>query len=226
MINNSKYILKLIQHPRSLIYSSLTWCRFRRKSPTSISTRVCSNQFEYKKILCWCLGLCFISGTASALKTDASQPIHIDADHLTVDQKNMVTVFTGNVVISQGSMLAHANLAQASQDKDGYKTIHMTGSPVTFSQLNDDGDKTEGQGNVFDYNTKNNLAVLTGRARVKKGDNLVMGDKLTYNTKTQIYSANSNDANGVSTTKSGRVTVILQPQKGGGSGSDSTIKLQ
>ena len=40
-----------------------------------------------------------------------------------------------------------------------------------------------------------------------------MGDKLTYNTQTQIYSANSNNANGVSTTKSGRVTVILQPQK-------------
>jgi lipopolysaccharide export system protein LptA len=163
---------------------------------------------------------------AWCLKTDASQPIQIIADHLTVDQKNMVSTFTGNVIITQGSMNAHASLAQASQDSAGYKTIHMTGSPVTFSQLNDDGDKTEGQGNIFDYTTKNNLAVLTGRARVKKGDNLVMGDKLTYNTQTQVYSATSNNADGVSSKKSGRVTVILQPQKGNNNGVNSTLNFQ
>ena len=42
-------ILNPIHHPRSLIYSSPTMCRLRHKSPTSISTRVCSNQFEYSK---------------------------------------------------------------------------------------------------------------------------------------------------------------------------------
>jgi lipopolysaccharide export system protein LptA len=42
-----------------------------------------------------------------------------------------------------------------------------------------------------------------------------MGDKLTYNTKTQVYSASSANANGVNSTKSGRVTVILQPNQKG-----------
>ena len=86
------------------------------------------------------LVLNLVMANAWCLKTDASQPIQIIADHLTVDQKNMVSTFTGNVIITQGSMNAHASLAQASQDSAGYKTIHMTGSPVTFSQLNDDGD--------------------------------------------------------------------------------------
>lgn len=40
-------ILDQIHHPRALIYSSLTQCKLRRKSPPSISTRVCLNQFEY-----------------------------------------------------------------------------------------------------------------------------------------------------------------------------------
>ena len=163
---------------------------------------------------------------APALKTDASQPIQIVADSLTVDQKNMISIFRGNVQITQGSIKAHATTAEASQDKAGNKLIHMLGAPVTFSQLNDDGERTEGQGNQFDYSTKTNLAILIGRARVKKGANLVMGDKLTYNTKTQIYSANSTNSNGITTSKSGRVTVILQPEQKGESGHKSSFKLQ
>lgn len=147
------------------------------------------------------------------LKSDASKPVQIDADRATFDQKNMVSVFTGNVVIQQGSLVVHAKQGTASQDKAGFQTISLSGSPVTFFQLNDDGEKTEGQGNNFEYTTKDNLAVLSGRARVKKGDNLVIGDKLTYNTQSQIFSATATNANGVSSTKSGRVTVILQPNQ-------------
>ena len=156
-----------------------------------------------------------LSANAFALKTDSEQPIQIEADSATADQKNMVTVLTGDVVVTRGSMLVNASKADATQDADGNKTVHLTGSPVTFEQMNDDGEKTEGQCNDFVYSTKTNIAILTGRARVKKGDNEVIGDKLTYNTQTQIYSANSTNANGVNNAKSGRVTVILQPNQKG-----------
>jgi lipopolysaccharide export system protein LptA len=156
-----------------------------------------------------------LSANAFALKTDSEQPIQIEADSATADQKNMVTVFTGDVVVTRGSIIVHASKADANQDADGNKTVHLTGSPVTFEQMNDDGEKTEGQCNDFVYSTKTNIAILTGRARVKKGDNEVIGDKLTYNTQTQIYSANSTNANGVNNAKSGRVTVILQPNQKG-----------
>lgn len=164
---------------------------------------------RYFLLLC----LIFISPFSFALKSDESQPIQIVADSATADQINKVTVFSGNVVVTRGSIIVHSNTAQASEDKSGYKIIHLVGTPVTFEQMNDDGEKTQGQCNDFEYNTKTNLAILTGRARVKKGDNMVMGDKLTYNTQTQIYNAVSNSANGVSNAKTGRVTVILQPDQ-------------
>ena len=171
------------------------------------------------------VGLCCgLITSGYALKTDAAQAIQIIADHLSVDQKNMVTIFTGNVVLTQGSILVHAQKAEASQDPAGFKLLHLLGAPVTFSQLEDDGEKVEGQGNSFDYSTKDNLAILVGRARVKKGDNLVMGDKLTYNTQTQIYSASSNNSNGTSNSKSGRVTVILQPDQKGSNGNKSSFE--
>lgn len=163
---------------------------------------------------------------AFALKSDAQQEVHIDAGHATFDQKNKVTVFTGQIVITQGSLVVHAEKGTASEDKDGNQTIELYGTPVTFVQLNDDGDRTEGQGNNFQYTTHDNLAILSGRARVKKGNNLVMGDKLTYNTQTQIFSATSTNANGVTNTKRGRVTVILQPNKKAQNGSESIFKFQ
>jgi len=155
-----------------------------------------------------------------ALKSDEKQPIQIDADHATLDQKQMVSIFTGNVVITRGSLIAHADKGVASQDSDGNRKLTLYGKPVTFEQIADDGQKIEGQGNEFDYTTKNSLVVLTGRARVKKGKNIVIGDTLTYNTQTQVYNAISGSANGVNRKASGRITVILDQEssESGGSG--------
>lgn len=165
--------------------------------------------------------LLFFAARGWALKSDTSQPIQIVADHLTVDQKTMTSTFTGNVIITQGSLTAHSNTATANQDAAGNKYVHLVGTPVTFSQKQDDGEMMNGQCNIFDYSTKDNMAILTGRARINKGGNLVMGDKLTYNTQTQIYNAISNNANGVNSSKSGRVTVILQPDQKGNNGKQS-----
>lgn len=146
---------------------------------------------------------------------DESMPIKIEADHATLDQKQLITVFSGKVVITKGSLVVHANEGTATQDKAGDRTLLLTGDPVTFVQKAEDGGLIEGQGNKFDYNTKSGLAVLTGRSRVRKGQNLIVGDTLTYNTKTLVYSAQATPANGLQPTKtSGRITVILDGQNG------------
>lgn len=151
----------------------------------------------------------------ATISSDESKPIQIEADHATLDQKQMVTVFSGRVVITHGTLVVRASQGTATQDKVGDRTLLLTGTPVTFVQKADDGDLIEGQGNKFDYNTKTSLAVLTGRARIKKGKNLIVGDTLTYNTKTLVYSATATRANGVHSTKtSGRITVILDGQNG------------
>jgi lipopolysaccharide export system protein LptA len=150
-----------------------------------------------------------ISNNACAKNGDETKPVQIDANQATLDQKAMVTVFTGNVVITRGTLVIHANQGVASQNPQGERTINLYGTPVYFSQMMDDNEKVEGQANQFEYNTKTNLAVLTGRARIRKVNNMVIGDKITYNTKTQIYSVSANNANGVNRVKSGRITVIL-----------------
>lgn len=150
-----------------------------------------------------------------AIKGDESKPLQIEADHATLDQKQMVTVFSGKVVITKGSLVVRASEGVATQDKVGDRTLKLTGTPVTFLQKADDGELIEGQGNSFDYDTKTSLAVLKGRARVKKGKSEIVGDALTYNTQTQVYSAQATKANGVQSKTNGRITVILDGQQNG-----------
>lgn len=160
--------------------------------------------------------ICMLPALSYAdISSDESKPIQIDADHATLDQKQMVTVFSGKVVITHGTLVVHANQGTATQDSTGDKTLLLTGDPVKFVQKADDGELIEGQANRFDYSTKTSLAVLTGRARVKKGKNLIVGDTLTYNSKTLVYSASATPANGIKSTQtSGRITVILDGKNG------------
>ncbi len=149
-----------------------------------------------------------------ALKTDDKKPVQIEADSGTGDQNKKVLEFIGDVKITKGSLIVHADKGVASQDKEGDRTITLYGKPVAFEQMQDDGVKIVGQGDKFEYNTKSNLAVLTGRAKIRKGKSEIVGDVLTYNTQTQVYSAQSNFGNGVKKTSGGRITVILdQGQK-------------
>ena len=170
-----------------------------------------------------CLSVILVMGASAAfaLKSDEKAPLQIDANQATLDQKQMVSVFTGNVVITKGSLVVHADKGVASQDPAGDRVITLDGSPVTFVQLQDDGKKIEGQGDHFTYNSKSGLAVLTGRSRVKEGKNLVVGDVITYNSLTQVYSASANLGNGVTQKSGGRITVILDQQ---GKPNDTTTK--
>ncbi len=149
-----------------------------------------------------------------ALKGDDKKPIQIEADSGTGDQNKKVLEFIGNVKITKGSLIVNADKGVASQYKEGDRTFVLYGKPVAFEQMQDDGVKIIGQGDKFEYNTKSSLAVLTGRAKIRKGKSEIVGDVLTYNTQTQVYSAKSNFGNGVTKNSGGRITVILdQGQK-------------
>ena len=53
------------------------------------------------------LALTLLAGCAThalALPSDSSQPIRIQADSATLDDKRNTAVYTGNVIITQGSM--------------------------------------------------------------------------------------------------------------------------
>ena len=138
--------------------------------------------------------------TAHALDSDRNQPISIEADQGSLDQKNQVTVFSGNVQIKQGSLQMKAQSVRVSQDRSGNQTMLATGSPVYFRQQLDGGKGlAEGWGNRAEYNS----------AKVQRGGDLAQGEAISYNMKTEVYTVLGGNAVG---NKNGRrVKVIIQP---------------
>lgn len=158
---------------------------------------------------------CLSAGPALAEKADRDQLLNITAGDAKWDQIKKVTVLTGNVVAIQGTMTIKSDQAWMTEDDKGNQTLVSHGKPVTFRQRADPDANgvvkwIDAQADRVDYTTQTHQAVLTGNARVKKGDDFVKGEVITYNTVTQIVESIGGASNN---TNNGRVNIIITPNK-------------
>ncbi len=154
--------------------------------------------------LCAALLLLATSSFALAEQADRTKPIQVTADFGSLDQKNEITLWKGNVLIVQGTLRFTAAQVIVSRTKDGQQHVVATGSPVTFQQkLDNTPDLVKGRGAKVTYGSKTNVVVLTGNAQVSRGGDVVTGNQITYNTVTEFYTVDSGAKQ--------RVSVILQP---------------
>ena len=150
-----------------------------------------------------------VSSNAWALQSDQSLPIEIQADNGMLDQGKQVTVFTGNVVVKQGSIDIRAARIEVQRTNEGNQLMTATGSPVTFKQQLDEGKGwVNGNAQKVTYQSASGLVTLLGNAKVQRGGDVVKGNHITYNTKTEIYTAAGSKA---ASGSDRRVTVVLQP---------------
>lgn len=150
-----------------------------------------------------------LASNAWALQSDQSQPIEIQADNGVLDQGKQVTVFSGSVVVKQGSIDIRASKIEVARTADGSQLMTATGSPVVFKQQLDEGKGwVNGQAQKVTYQSASGLITLIGNAKVQRGGDVVQGNNITYNTKTEIYTAAGNKA---ASGTGRRVTVVLQP---------------
>ncbi|EGV35029.1 lipopolysaccharide transport periplasmic protein LptA [Neisseria weaveri] len=147
---------------------------------------------------------------AYALESDRKQPIEIEADQGSLDQNNQVTVFSGNVVIKQGSLNIRAGSVRVSRNDKGDQLMSAEGSPVRFGQTLDNGKGTvKGQANKVEYASATGIVKLQGNAKVERGGDKAEGASITYNTRTEVYTVSGSKAAGMKGGK--RVTVVIQP---------------
>lgn len=152
--------------------------------------------------------LLLASGSVWAEKADRNKPIKIDADSGMLDQANQLTVFTGNVLIVQGTLKITGSEVSVKQDDQGNQYMVSKGSPTTMRQkLDDKNEYVTGQANQITYDSKVGIAVLTGNALVTREGDRVKGHVITYNTNTEIYTVKG----AAGSKQNGRVSVILQP---------------
>lgn len=134
-------------------------------------------------------GLLCVAVSASALKTDRNQPINIQADHgdFTNDSgTNTGTgVYTGHVLITQGSIRITADKAVLHMRNGEIQTADITGSPASFQQQPDSGARVTGTAAEITYSQNTDEVDLSGNAELHQGERLLTADVIHYNTSTE-----------------------------------------
>lgn len=158
--------------------------------------------------------LAFIPLAAHAERADREQPINIEADKVTVDDRNRTHTFEGNVILTQGTLELRGTKLVVVQGADGFQTGVATaaqGKLATFRQKRESSDEfVEGEAERIEYDGRNETARLFQRARVKAGGDVVSGDVIEYDALTENYTAHRAPTPGQA--DSSRIRVTIQPK--------------
>ena len=140
---------------------------------------------------------------AFAVTGDTDQPIHIESDQQSLDMQGNVVTFTGNVIVTQGTIKINADKVVVTRPggEQGKEII----DDFPFCQMQDNGKPVEGHASQMHYELAKDFVVLTGNAYLQQVDSNIKGDKITYLVKEQKMQAFSN--------KGGRVTTVLVPSQ-------------
>ena len=151
-----------------------------------------------------------LSSPAHAEKADRDKPVNLEADMVTLDDIKKVSVYQGNVILSQGTLMLRADHMQVTQNVTGLDRISATGRPVAFRQKVDGRDEfIEGYADRIEYDSVNSQLELIGQARMRRGTDELRGAQISYNANTEFYKVVGQPG---AQTPSGRVRAVIRPK--------------
>ena len=158
--------------------------------------------------------LCLVAlyvGTGSsalvALPSDREQPIHISADSAIREDKLGITRYDGNVVLTQGSLVIHAERLIIQQNGGDATTITALGDPATLEQIPAlDKAAITAQAREMIYTQRDELIQLKQGARIEQEGAILTGGLIDYLMAEQRVRAVSDKSD-----SKGRVEVVIPP---------------
>ncbi len=169
-------------------------------------------------VLIWVVFSLVWSMDVLALASDRDQPIELEADTADIDDLKGISIYTGNVVLVQGSMVikAHKLTLYNDKNKELEKAIAegAKGKLATFKQRPEGKDKDfRARASTMIYYLKKDKIHLLKNAFVWQGGDTFSGDKIIYDTKRETVIAKSQkNKEGQPIKSGGRVKVTIQPK--------------
>ncbi len=161
--------------------------------------------------ICLCIGLC-VHLNAFAEKADRDQPIELEADTVTVNDAKQISTYTGSVILTQGTLVIHADKLIVREDEQGFQHSTSTGNPTTFKQKREGKNEyMEGNAQRIEYDGRMDKVQLYTRAWVKRGEDIVHGEYISYDANAE-YAEVIGGVKSENGGTSGRVKAIIQPK--------------
>ena len=160
---------------------------------------------------------------AHAEKADRFKPLNVEADLPgKIDLLNQFVVFSGNVVVTKGTMTIRAARIEVRELPDGYHTAVAYGTPqqhATFRQKRDVPDEfIAGDAERLEYDGKSEVVRFVNNASVRRlrGGEVadeISGNLVTYDSTTEVFNV-SGGAPATAANPGGRVRATLTPREG------------
>ncbi|ODS23882.1 lipopolysaccharide transport periplasmic protein LptA [Candidatus Endobugula sertula] len=148
------------------------------------------------------IGLSIFSQSSFALPNDREQPINISANQAHKNSKQGVTVYKGNVIMTQGSINITADKVTIHDNNGEVDKIVATGTPATFKQQpKPESGLVTAQALTLEYELKKESLVLLNEALLKQEGKTTRSNKITYDIKTAVMNAGDD---------TGRVQMIIK----------------
>jgi lipopolysaccharide export system protein LptA len=161
--------------------------------------------------------LATLAPPALAEKADKEKPINYVADHGDVNYLTKVGTLTGNVIVTQGTLTIHADKIVLRQNPDNSLSASAFGNPVTFRQKRDGVDEFyDGFAQRAEYDGSKEFLELFDRALLRRGQDEIRSNYITYNASTEVFKAEGRAASAslpADTSNPGaRVRGVFQPK--------------
>ena len=151
---------------------------------------------------------CLPWGAASALSSDQDQPIYLEADSVDIDEESGISIYLGNVQLTQGSMRLLADKISVYRKDDRTERIVAIGRPVKFRQRQDDEpEEVTGEALTMEYFVNDEMVHLIGDAVLTQGEDDFRSDRITYYRDRSLVKA------GASAEGKERVRAVISPNK-------------
>ena len=143
----------------------------------------------------------------AALDSDREQPIEVEADRLEVREQENISIYEGNVKLTQGSLkILSDRLIIHSNDLNELTLMEMTGQPASFRQLDNEQQEMLGEGLEIDYIASKSVLELRRSALFMHAGDQIESELIRINTNT-----NAIEAGGKSSDE--RVKMIIKPRQ-------------
>lgn len=157
------------------------------------------------------LTLCMLSSPLMALKDDVTKPVRINADTVVFNKSKGFAVYSGNVVIAQGSLQIKAWEIKIQAPNNTIQQITAKGSPVQFQQTMDDGKVAKGKAKLVRYLVEQKQLYLDGGAELTQNNDKFSSQHIEYSTRTGELKAGIKPVAGKKPDPKGRVSAIFYP---------------
>ncbi|SFM48955.1 lipopolysaccharide export system protein LptA [Ectothiorhodospira mobilis] len=141
--------------------------------------------------------------SGATAQQDTELPVHVEADRAHLDDRRGISIYRGNVTITQGDTVIRGDVVTVHSPERELERMEAEGEPARLDTLDKDGRPVHAEAQRMTFLPPSQEVILSGNARILQSEDEFRGDRIVYDLEKAVLEA--------STGETGRVEAIFTP---------------